>query len=43
MTALSPDIAGDTGLITNAAARQRVLAFGSWLEPDKAKLFLSGS
>src|SRR5688572_28051764 len=32
-----PDIVGDTGLITNAAAKQRVLAFGSWLEPDKAQ------
>ena len=32
-----PDIVGDTALITSAAAKQRVLAFGSWLEPDKAQ------
>ena len=32
-----PDIAGDTALVTNAATPQRVLAFGSWLEPDKAQ------
>ncbi len=32
-----PDIIGDTALITSAAAKQRVLAFGSWLEPDKAQ------
>jgi signal transduction histidine kinase len=32
-----PDIIGDTAVVTNAALRQRVLAFGSWLEPDKAQ------
>ncbi len=32
-----PDIIGDTALVTTAAAPQRVLAFGSWLEPDKAQ------
>src|SRR5260221_9745621 len=32
-----PDIMGDTALITNASIPQRVLAFGSWLEPDKAQ------
>ena len=32
-----PEIVGDTALITSAAAKQRVLAFGSWLEPDKAQ------
>jgi signal transduction histidine kinase len=32
-----PDIIGDTALITSAAAKQRVLAFGSWLEADKAQ------
>jgi signal transduction histidine kinase len=32
-----PDILGDTSLITSAALPQRVLAFGSWLEPDKAQ------
>ena len=32
-----PDIVGDTTLVTNAPAPQRVLAFGTWLEPDKAQ------
>jgi len=32
-----PDIMGDTALLTNASIPQRVLAFGSWLEPDKAQ------
>ncbi len=32
-----PDIAGDTTLVTSAATPLRVLAFGSWLEPDKAQ------
>ncbi len=32
-----PDIVGDTALVTSATAPQRVLAFGSWLEPDKAQ------
>jgi PAS domain-containing protein len=32
-----PDIIGDTSLVTSASAVQRVLAFGSWLEPDKAQ------
>jgi signal transduction histidine kinase len=33
----APDILGDTTLVTSAAMPQRVLAFGSWLEPDKAQ------
>lgn len=32
-----PDIVGDPTLVTSAAAPQRVLAFGGWLEPDKAQ------
>ena len=32
-----PDILGDTTLVTAAAFPQRVLAFGSWLEADKAQ------
>src|SRR6186713_1756995 len=32
-----PDILGDTTLATSASVPQRVLAFGSWLEPDKAQ------
>ena len=32
-----PDILGDTTLVTTASPPQRVLAFGSWLEPDKAQ------
>jgi signal transduction histidine kinase len=32
-----PDIAGDTTLVTTAAMPLRVLAFGSWLEPDRAQ------
>ncbi len=32
-----PDIMGDTSLVTTASIPQRVLAFGSWLEPDKAQ------
>jgi signal transduction histidine kinase len=32
-----PDILGDTTLVTTASLPQRVLAFGTWLEPDKAQ------
>ena len=32
-----PDILGDTTLVTSASLPQRALAFGSWLEPDKAQ------
>lgn len=32
-----PTIIGDTTLITSAALPQRVLAYGSWLEPEKAQ------
>jgi PAS domain-containing protein len=32
-----PHIFGDATLIASAALPQRVLAFGSWLEPDKAQ------
>jgi signal transduction histidine kinase len=32
-----PDILGDTASVTGVAVPQRVLAFGSWLEPDKAQ------
>ena len=32
-----PDILGDTTLVTSASVPQRALAFGSWLEPDKAQ------
>ena len=32
-----PEILGDTTLVTTAAMPQRALAFGSWLEPDKAQ------
>jgi signal transduction histidine kinase len=32
-----PDIIGDTALVAPAAAPLRVLAFGTWLEPDKAQ------
>ncbi|AMN38811.1 sensor histidine kinase [Rhodoplanes sp. Z2-YC6860] len=32
-----PEIIGDISLVTNASIPQRVLAFGSWLEPDKAQ------
>ncbi len=32
-----PDILGDTSLVTHASLPQRVLAFGTWLEPDKAQ------
>ena len=32
-----PEILGDTTLITSTAVPQRALAFGSWLEPDKAQ------
>ena len=32
-----PDILGDTTLITTASVPQRVLSFGSWLEPEKAQ------
>lgn len=32
-----PEILGDTTLVTSASLPQRVLAFGSWLEPDKAQ------
>jgi signal transduction histidine kinase len=33
----TPVIMGDLTLVTDAATPQRVLAFGSWLEPDKAQ------
>jgi signal transduction histidine kinase len=33
----APTILGDTSLITSAQAVQRVLAFGTWLEPEKAQ------
>jgi signal transduction histidine kinase len=32
-----PEILGDASLITSNSTSQRVLAFGSWLEPDKAQ------
>ena len=32
-----PEIQGDTNVITSAALPQRVLAFGSWLDADKAQ------
>ena len=32
-----PEIIGDPTLVTSADAPQRVLAFGTWLEPDKAQ------
>jgi signal transduction histidine kinase len=32
-----PSILGDTSFIVGEAPRERVLAFGSWLEPDKAQ------
>lgn len=32
-----PDITGDTTLFTTGSVPQRVLAFGSWLEADKAQ------
>ena len=32
-----PEISGDVGLVTAADAAQRVLAFGTWLEPSKAQ------
>jgi PAS domain-containing protein len=32
-----PEIVGDTTVVTAAALPQRVLAFGSWLDPDKAQ------
>jgi signal transduction histidine kinase len=32
-----PEILGDTTLVTSASLPQRALAFGSWLEPDKAQ------
>lgn len=32
-----PDITGDTTLVTTGSVPQRVLAFGSWLEADKAQ------
>src|SRR5262249_47141786 len=32
-----PDIMGDVALVTSASQPQRALAFGSWLEPDKAQ------
>jgi signal transduction histidine kinase len=32
-----PDIIGDTTLITTSSIPQRVLSFGTWLEPEKAQ------
>src|SRR5262249_48752297 len=32
-----PEIVGDTALVANADAPHRVLAFGTWLEPDQAQ------
>jgi nitrogen-specific signal transduction histidine kinase len=32
-----PEIIGDVGLVTDADAPQRVLAFGLWLEPEAAR------
>jgi signal transduction histidine kinase len=32
-----PNMIGDTSIVTDASAPHRVLAFGTWLEPDKAK------
>jgi signal transduction histidine kinase len=32
-----PEILGETELVTSSAVQQRVLAFGAWLEPDKAQ------
>jgi hypothetical protein len=32
-----PDIIGDTALVTSSTLPQRVLAFGTWLETDKAQ------
>ena len=32
-----PHIMGDTSLVTSSSVPQRVLAFGSWLEPEKAQ------
>ena len=32
-----PEIIGDISLVTSASIPQRVLAFGSWLEPEKAQ------
>jgi signal transduction histidine kinase len=33
----APDILGDTGIITPGAPSERVLAFGTWLEPTAAQ------
>jgi len=33
----SPEIVGDTGLVTSSSVPHRVLAFGSWLAPDEAQ------
>jgi len=32
-----PDIVGDPAIVTRTALPRRVLAFGTWLEPDKAQ------
>ena len=32
-----PDIVGDVAIVTSAAIPQRVLAFGSWLDPEQAQ------
>jgi signal transduction histidine kinase len=34
---IEPDILGDTALVTAAPMPQRVLAFGTWLDPEKAQ------
>ena len=33
----SPEIIGDTGIVTSSTLPHRVLAFGSWLSPDEAQ------
>jgi signal transduction histidine kinase len=36
-TGEEPDILGDTAIVTSTPMPRRTLAFGSWLEPDKAR------
>src|SRR5262245_9875814 len=33
-----PDIAGDPAIVTRTALPRRVLAFGTWLQPDQAQV-----